>query len=187
MLHSPSRLAAWLCGGALTLCLQLPAQAQGAFTLKTPDADDNALLRQANAANTGDCGGENVSPALNWSNPPAGTKSFALIMHDPDGQKGLGVDHWVHYGIGAATLELAADASLKGKLEGMGGTNSKQLTTYSGPCPPVGENPHHYLIQIYALDLAPDALPAGLTAADLQAKIKGHILAATSLMRRYGR
>ncbi|MDE1166231.1 MAG: YbhB/YbcL family Raf kinase inhibitor-like protein [Pseudomonas sp.] len=181
------RSTALMCGTALTLCLQLPALAAGAFTLKTPDGEDNSLLRETNAANTGDCGGENVSPALSWSNAPAGTQSFALIMHDPDGQKGLGVNHWVHYGINASTHQLAADASLKGKIEGLGGTNSKQLTTYSGPCPPVGENPHHYVIQIYALDLAPDALPAALTREALQAKIKGHILANTSVVRRYGR
>ena len=78
-------------------------------------------------------------------------------------------------------------ADLKGKIEGVGGSNSKGLATYSGPCPPVGENPHHYVIQIYALDLAADALPAGLTRDDLLAKIKGHILANTSVVRRYGR
>ncbi|WP_416423601.1 YbhB/YbcL family Raf kinase inhibitor-like protein [Pseudomonas sp. App30] len=173
---------------ALAACLCLPLLAQAApFTLRTPDGDDNALLRQANAGNTGDCGGENVSPALSWSNAPQGTQSFAVTIHDPDGQKGLGVDHWVHYGIKASTHEVGADASLKGKIEGVGGSNSKGLATYSGPCPPVGENPHHYVIQIYALDLAADALPAGLTRDDLLARIKGHILANTSVVRRYSR
>ncbi|WP_277964217.1 YbhB/YbcL family Raf kinase inhibitor-like protein [Pseudomonas sp. RIT-To-2] len=165
----------------LALCLSLPllAQAQPAFTLTTPDGADNALLSRANAANTGDCGGDNVAPALSWSNAPAGTRSFAVVLHDPDGQKGLGVDHWVHYGI--------TGHGLKGGADGVGGTNSKGLTTYSGPCPPVGENPHHYVIQVYALDLAPDALPAGLTREALLGQIKGHILGNTSVVRRYGR
>lgn len=94
-------------------------------------------------------------------------------MHDPDGQKGLGVDHWIHYGIKPTTHQIAAGVGAKSALEGVGGTNSKGNTHYMGPCPPVGDSAHHYIIQIYALDLAPDALPAGLTRAELMEKIKG--------------
>ena len=102
-------------------------------------------------------------------------------MHDPDGQKGQGVDHWVHYGIKATTHQIAAGVGAKSALEGVGGTNSKGTTGYVGPCPPVGDSSHHYIIQLYALDLAPEALPAGLTRAQLLEKIKGHVLKNSSV------
>lgn len=176
-----------LAASALALCLQLPIEAQERFTLTTPGAPDNALFSQANASDASDCGGQNVSPALSWSDGAKGTASYAIVMHDPDGQKGLGVDHWVHYGIAATTRVIASGASDQPTLEGLGGTNSKNTTTYAGPCPPVGDSAHHYVIQIYALDLAPDALPAGLTRAQLMEKIKGHVLRNSSVVRRYQR
>jgi Raf kinase inhibitor-like YbhB/YbcL family protein len=145
------------------------------------------LFTTASASDASGCGGQNVSPALSWTPGPEGTLSYAIVMHDPDGQKGQGVDHWVHYGIKAGIHHIPAGVGAKSALEGVGGANSKNTTSYVGPCPPVGDSAHHYLIQLYALDLAPDALPAGLTRAQLLEKIKGHVLKNSSVVRRYQR
>ncbi|VVQ17620.1 hypothetical protein PS938_04449 [Pseudomonas fluorescens] len=177
----------WLAALAVALCVQFPAQAQERFTLNIPGVSDDRLFTSAAASDSAGCGGHNISPALNWSAGPAATQSYAIVMHDPDGQKGQGIDQWVHYGIKAGIHQIPAGAGSKPGLEGFGGTNSKNTTGYIGPCPPVGDSAHHYIIQIYALDLAPDALPAGLTRAQLLEKIKGHVLKNSSVVRRYHR
>jgi Raf kinase inhibitor-like YbhB/YbcL family protein len=92
--------------------------------------------------------------------------------------------HWVLYGIPPATNALSEGAP---PSAGIGGTNRTGKTGYYGPCPPVGDIPHHYVVQAYALDLAPDALPAALTRDALLAALKDHVLAATSIVLRYGR
>jgi len=175
----------WLAASAVFLCLQLPVHAQERFTLNIPGVSDDRLFTTGSASDARGCGGHNISPALSWSAGPEGTQSYAIVMHDPDGAKGQGVDHWVHYGIKASTRQIPAGAGTKPTLEGVGGTNSKSTTTYVGPCPPVGDSAHHYIIQIYALDLPPDALPAGLTRAQLLEKIIGHVLKNSSVVRRY--
>jgi hypothetical protein len=93
----------WLAAVAVALCVQFPAQAQERFTLSMPGVSDNRLFTSVAASDANGCGGKNQSPALSWNAGPAGTLSYAIVMHDPDGQKGLGVDHWIHYGIKAAT------------------------------------------------------------------------------------
>jgi Raf kinase inhibitor-like YbhB/YbcL family protein len=174
---------AWLLGGLLVLCLPLAAQTQNRFSLDMPDAEDNSFFSPDNTSI--DCKGKNISPALYWQFVPKGTQSFALVLHDPDGQKGLGVDHWLRYGLPAALDHIATGGGNEPKLEGVGGKNSHGSLDYVGPCPPVGDTAHHYVIQLYALDLAPDALEPGLTREELLSKIKGHILGVSSVVRRY--
>jgi Raf kinase inhibitor-like YbhB/YbcL family protein len=178
-----------LCGGLYAVLMlnaagTRAATAADAFQLASPDFADGATLDSSHAASAQTCGGKNVSPALQWRNVPAGTKSFAVTIFDPDGAKGLGVVHWVLYGIPAATTSLGAGGQPAGSV---GGTNRTGKSGYYGPCPPVGEIPHHYVAQVYALDLAPDALRADLTRDALLAAMKDHVLAATSIVLRYGR
>ena len=177
----------WLAAVAVALCAQFPAQAQERFTLSIPGVSDNRLFTSAEASDASGCGGKNQSPALSWNAGPPGTLSYAIVMHDPDGQKGQGVDHWIRYGIKATTRQIPAGVGAKSAFEGVGGTNIKGTTSYIGPCPPIGDSSHHYIIQLYALDLAPDALPAGLTRAQLMEQIKGHVLKNSSVVRRYHR
>lgn len=161
------------------------ANAAEAFTLTSPGLADGATLESAHAASANNCGGGNVSPALQWHNSPTGTKSYAVTIFDPDGAKGLGIVHWVLYGIAPSVTSLGSGAAPPSGS--VGGTNRTGGTGYYGPCPPVGEVPHHYVVQVYALDLAPDALPAGLTRDALLAAMKDHVIAATSTVLRYGR
>ncbi|MBV8628836.1 MAG: YbhB/YbcL family Raf kinase inhibitor-like protein [Paraburkholderia sp.] len=160
------------------------AAAPDAFQLTSPGLADGATLDSRHAADTQNCGGKNISPALEWHNVPAGTKSFAVTIYDPDGAKGLGVVHWLLYGIPPSTISLNEGAIPAGSILG---TNVTGHTDYHGPCPPVGDIAHHYLVQVYALDLTPDALPAGLTRDAVQGALKGHVLAAASIVLRYGR
>ena len=86
--------------------LSVTAIADERFTLSSPSLTDNATLDSRHAASAQDCGGKNVSIPLAWSNAPSETKSFAVTIFDPDGARGLGIVHWVLYGIPAATTAL---------------------------------------------------------------------------------
>lgn len=169
---------------ALT-CATVQAGAADAFVVVSPGMADGGTLDSSHAASANNCGGGNVSPPLQWRNAPAGTKSYAVTLFDPDGAKGLGLVHWVLYGVAPSITSLDAGGSQPpGSLEGR---NLSGNTGYRGPCPTVGDNPHHYILQVYALDLPPDALPPGLARDALFAAIKDHVIAATSTVLRYGR
>jgi Raf kinase inhibitor-like YbhB/YbcL family protein len=178
--------------GALLLSCSLSAQAAPPFTLTAKGLLDNGSLSRANAASGKDatgamCGGENISPELWFGHPPAGTKSYAVTVYDPDGAMGLGIVHWVLYGIPATTRTLPRGIGAKGPEGSTPGTNRTDGPGYYGPCPPMGDKPHHYIFQAYALDIEPGALQAGLKRDELIEQMRGHVLASSSVMLRYGR
>jgi hypothetical protein len=161
------------------------------FTLTSPAFNDDATLPLKYAGGVlcgSDSRGGNISPPLAWSNAPAGTKSFAVLMIDPDGRRGLGSVHWVAYGIPAARTELKeGDGGTPGAADIVEGKNSRGSIGYTGPCGPPVDGPHHYVIDVIALDLAPDALPSGLDRDALLQKIDGHSIGPASLVARYRR
>jgi Raf kinase inhibitor-like YbhB/YbcL family protein len=116
------------------------------------------------------CVGENVSPQLSWSNAPEGTKSFALLMEDPEGRGGAGVHHWVAYGIPASVTSFAEGEVSKPSEKYVGGKSTQGVGNYSGPCTPPG-TPHHYTFVVIATDLDPKELPPGLTREEFLAKL----------------
>jgi Raf kinase inhibitor-like YbhB/YbcL family protein len=124
------------------------------------------------------CIGRNISPDLAWSNVPEHTKSFALIVDDPDAPMGTWV-HWVLFNISAATTGLPEDAGASLPTGGVLGKNSSGSAKYSGPCPPSGT--HRYFFKLYALDTTL-SLSEGVTKADLLKAMEGHILAQGELM-----
>jgi Raf kinase inhibitor-like YbhB/YbcL family protein len=113
------------------------------------------------------CDGSDAAPQLALSNPPDGTRSFALIMDDPDAPKGT-FTHWLAYDIPAARRDLAV-------TEGKTLRNSFGRSGYGGPCPPPGHGPHHYVFTVYAVDV-PSLSLNGNTRADLEAVLKTHTL-----------
>jgi Raf kinase inhibitor-like YbhB/YbcL family protein len=126
------------------------------------------------------CGGSNVSPQLQWSGAPKGTKSFALIVHDPDAPHPGGWYHWIFYNVPAATASLSEQGTMpSAKL----GKNDFGDTAYDGPCPPPGKV-HHYNFTLYALDEAHVGGDA-LTGPQLERAIAGHVLAKTTLTGLY--
>ena len=117
------------------------ASAAEPFTLTSPAFKDGTPLQKKNSNNTpgnANCVGENVSPPLSWSNPPAGTKSFALTMVDPEGRGGTGVIHWIAYGIPASVTGFAEGEASKPSDKYVGGKGTAGASTYMGPCTPPG-------------------------------------------------
>lgn len=122
------------------------------------------------------CDGDNLSPALSWSDLPENTHSMALIVDDPDAPVGTFV-HWVLYNIPINLSELREGVTKTKHVSGIGsqGINDFHRTGYDGPCPPRGSD-HHYYFTLYALS-SPPTLAPGLSAAGLRKAIKGKILA----------
>jgi len=131
------------------------------------------------------CDGDDVSPPLEWTDPPAGTQSFALICDDPDAPVGTWV-HWVVYDLPAETRGLPeavpADADLPGG--GRSGENSWRRLGYGGPCPPSGT--HRYFFKLYALDTVL-GLDAGAGKKQVLKAMEGHVLAQAEVMGTYSR
>lgn len=132
------------------------------------------------------CDGRNISPELSWSNAPAGTKSFALIVHDPDAPIEGGYTHWLVFNIPASVHHLPENIPNQDKLPGGGfqGKNDGGRYGYAGPCPPSGT--HRYYFRLYALDSELDS-QAGASKTRLEKAIEGHVLAKAELLGRYKR
>ena len=131
------------------------------------------------------CDGKDISPPLSWSEPPADTKSLALICDDPDAPGKTWV-HWVVYNLPLSTRFLS-EAVPEGKKiadGGLQGINDFKKLSYGGPCPPGGT--HRYFFKIYALDQILDLEP-GATKTELEVAMKGHILDRGELMGYYSR
>ena len=158
-------------GFALNLDLQLTSSAF---------ANDGAIPRK----HTGE--GEDVSPALSWSGAPAGTKSFAVICHDPDAplvsaNGTYGFVHWVHYNIPADVTSLP-----EGCKQHTDGPTTFGKSAYGGPMPPEGHGQHKYYFWILALDCEPN-LDEGLDMWQLLARVEPHTLAMNRLVGTYQR
>ncbi|MBN1308290.1 MAG: YbhB/YbcL family Raf kinase inhibitor-like protein [Chitinispirillaceae bacterium] len=131
------------------------------------------------------CDDINISPPLQWSDAPAGAKSFALICDDPDAPMGTWV-HWVAYNIPPKVNELPEkvpvdDTLSDGTLQGI---NDFRKTGYGGPCPPGGT--HRYFFRLYALDTQL-SVEKGVTKSKLVKAMEGHVLAETQVMGKYKR
>jgi Raf kinase inhibitor-like YbhB/YbcL family protein len=145
------------------------------FTLSSPDFADGADIPLRHT-----CDGGDVAPRLTWKGLPAGTRSLALIMDDPDAPRGT-FTHWVVCDIPADAAELGEGSTL-----GSQGRNSFGRSGYGGPCPPPGDDPHRYRFTLYALDLPALALQNG-TREELDTKMETHVLATARLVGRYQR
>lgn len=132
------------------------------------------------------CDGPDVSPALGWTDPPAGTKEFALITDDPDAPGGTWV-HWVLYGMPPTLRKLSEGLPATDTVADIGrqGVNDFRRVGYRGPCPPRGPA-HRYFFRLYALD-AQITLPPRKVKVDLLKAIEGHVLGRAELLGRYQR
>ncbi len=166
------------------LCGAQETRAQAVFTLTSPSFKDGERLAVKNAGNNKsnpNCVGENVSPALNWTNPPEGTKSYALLMFDPEGRPPGGVSHWVAYGIPASVAGFAEGEVSKPSEKYVGGQSLMKLPHYFGPCTPPGP-PHHYTFTLMATELEPNALQPGLTRDEAMKALEGKVKQATGII-----
>ena len=122
------------------------------------------------------CKGADLSPALQWSGAPQHAASSALVMDDPDAPAGTWV-HWVLWNLPPASNSLHEGLPQREQLDdgSRQGRNSFGKVGYNGPCPPAGQT-HRYFFRLYALDSKLD-LSSGATRSDLDAAMKGHVLA----------
>jgi Raf kinase inhibitor-like YbhB/YbcL family protein len=175
----PSLLTVLLCG-------RLAAQT---FTVTSTSVGGQATEEQV--FNSFGCTGKNISPQLSWSNAPAGTKSFAITMFDPDAPTGSGWWHWVVFDIPAGTQSIPPGAG-SGGTPGLPEGSIQSLTDfgtagYGGPCPPQGHGLHQYMITVYALNTDKLGLDAKAGAPVVGYTINSHVLAKAGLVFYYGR
>ena len=127
------------------------------------------------------CDGANKSPALHWGDPPAGAKSFALVIDDPDAPSGT-FRHWGAYDIPASARSIAP-----GQRVGIEVSNDFGKPGYGGPCPPRGHGVHHYHFKLFALDVDRLSLGPGSKVADVEKEASKHALAQGELIGTYER
>jgi len=176
-------------GAALAVTLLLPSVWAGApepamsLTLTTPAFEAGGAIPKRHT-----CDGEDLSPELRWTEPPAGTKTLALVVNDPDAPVGDWV-HWVVYDLPPSLRGLpsgiARDGALADPKGARQGINDFGRIGWGGPCPPPGK-PHRYYFRIYALDV-PAGLAPGATRSELERAMKGHVLAQAEMHGTYAR
>ena len=133
------------------------------------------------------CEGQDISPPLAWSGAPKGTKSFVLIVDDPDAPDPraprMNWVHWVVYNMGPSTTGLAEDGATEGLPQSaQHGLNDWNRAGYGGPCPPIGR--HRYFHKLYALDTVLPRSPK-MTKGDVESAMEGHVLAKAVLLGAY--
>ncbi len=197
-------VSATLALGALVLTGASALAQQAAFSLSSPDLSGGTFDNKF-VLNGFGCKGENLSPALEWRHVPAGTKSLALQVYDPDAPTGSGFWHWAVYNIPPTTTSLARGAGNDaGRLPaGAFGGNTDFMDTgatgangnYGGPCPPQGDKPHRYIFTLYALAVdkvevaggVPKTGSAGLYGFVLNKGVGAALLGKASFTATYGR
>lgn len=158
------------------------------FTVTSPDYTVKQPIADMFVFKGFGCEGENVSPTLSWSGAPEETKSYAVTIYDPDAPTGSGWWHWIVYNIPADVTELAMGANSTGLPEGVKqGRNDYGQNAYGGPCPPVGDKPHRYIVTIHALNVESLDIAADAPAAQIGFNLHSHGIAKAELTAKYGR
>jgi Raf kinase inhibitor-like YbhB/YbcL family protein len=150
-----------------------------AFTLTSPHFADGASIPIPYT-----CDGDNRSPSLAWSGVPQGTRSFVLLVEDPDAPAGT-FTHWVLYDLGADFRELTENISHA--RPALSGRNSFRKVGYGGPCPPPADGPHRYRFVLHAIDIESLGLPKGADRDDVETRMAGHVLGTAVLVGSYRR
>lgn len=160
------------------------------FTLSSPDLAAGAAADPRFEFNGFGCSGQNQSPVLQWSGAPAGTKSFALTVYDPDAPTGSGWWHWFVLDIAADTTQLAANAGARGGAQLPKGArhvrNDYGLSEFGGFCPP-GDKPHRYIFTLHALSVEKLEIPDDATCALAGFMVNANTIAKAGFTSTYGR
>ena len=157
----------------------------GNFSLQVDATDATGHIAQKHTFNGFGCTGKNLAPAMHWLGVPAGTRSFAITVYDPDAPTGSGWWHWVVINLPVSTHSLPEGGALPSGARGV--HNDFGTTTWGGPCPPVGDKPHHYVFTVYALDVPQLDVPENATAALAGFMVHGHVLGKAQQTLTYGR
>lgn len=161
------------------------------FTLTSRDLRDGHVIPEKHVYAGFGCSGGNLSPQLSWKGFPANTKSFAVLVFDPDAPTASGWWHWVAYNLPASTTSLPQGAGDPAKALMPAGTVQGRTDFgtpgYGGPCPPPKDRPHAYYFVVVALSVEKLDLPPNATAAMVSFNIRANALAAAQLLARYSR
>ncbi len=161
------------------------------FTLSSPTISPDTRLSEEHVFNGFGCTGQNVSPALQWTGAPPGTRSFALTLYDPDAPTGSGWWHWVVYNIPADITALPQGAGdVTGDLLPHGATQGRTdfgSAGFGGACPPAGDAPHRYVFTIHALSVETIEVPTDASAAFIGFMIHSHRIGKATLTATYSR
>ncbi len=161
------------------------------FQLSSPDIKAGTLIDKKFEFNGFGCSGENKSPALQWSGAPAGTKSFAVTVYDPDAPTGSGWWHWSVINLPADVSSLESDAGAAGGANLPKGASHIRIdygvAAWGGMCPPPGDKPHRYVFTVHALKTDKLEIPADATAALTGYMINANALGKASFTATYGR
>ncbi|MDB5945860.1 MAG: YbhB/YbcL family Raf kinase inhibitor-like protein [Ramlibacter sp.] len=161
------------------------------FTLSSPDIPAGGSIDSRFEFDGFGCSGENRSPALTWSGQPAGTKSFAVTVYDPDAPSGSGWWHWFIIDIPAGVTGLKADAGAVGGANLPKGARHVRIdygvAGFGGVCPPEGDPPHRYVFTVHALGVEKLEIPGDATAALAGFMVNGNSIGKASFEAKYGR
>ena len=161
------------------------------FQLSSPDIKAGSSIDRKFEFDGFGCSGENKSPVLQWSGAPAGTKSFAVTVYDPDAPTGSGWWHWSVINLPADVTSLPADAGAAGGAKLPKGASHIRIdygvAAWGGMCPPAGDKPHRYIFTVHALKTDKLELPADATAALAGYMINANALGKASFTATYGR
>ena len=175
----------------LALLLAAPLAQAAGFRLSSPEIPANGMIPPSFEFNGFGCSGENKSPALQWEGAPAGTKSFAVTVYDPDAPTGSGWWHWMVINIPAQVSALPGNAgALNSSTLPAGAVQSRidfGVAAWGGVCPPKGDKPHRYTFTVHALKVEKLELPADATAALTGYMNNANSLGKASFTARYGR
>ncbi len=173
----------------ILLQLSLVAVYADGFSLSSPDI--NGQLSKAHVFNGFGCQGENISPKLDWTNAPKGTKSFAVTVYDPDAPTGSGWWHWLIFDIPQDSSSLARNTGrVKNSIAPEGSIQSRTSfgqTGYGGACPPEGDTAHQYIFTVYALKVKQLGLDSDAPPAMVGFYLNSNQLAKASVIAYYAR
>ena len=176
---------------AAFLAATLGSAAAADFQLTSSDIGPDKPLAQDFVFSGFGCTGGNQSPALSWSGAPQGTKSYAVALFDPDAMQGRGFWHWLMVNIPASTTSLNRDAGKNDGSKLPSGAaqikNGFRVVGYSGSCPPPADEPHGYVMSVYALKVATLDVPADSSSSSMLAAIEANSLGKASLTYHFGR
>lgn len=162
------------------IAVALSASTAIAFEISSSSVSDGKWDKKFFADKIAGCDGGNVSPTLSWKDPPAGTKSFALTLYDPDAPTGSGWWHWQVWNIPATATGFEEGKVPAGVVEGKGDIGRPG---YLGACPPSGTGVHHYTFTLYAMNVDKlDLDPLGASGAYVGYNLNGNAIGKTTVV-----
>jgi Raf kinase inhibitor-like YbhB/YbcL family protein len=158
------------------------------FTVSSPDLQEGHFMAKEHEFDGFGCNGKNISPELNWQHAPAGTKSFAVTVFDPDAPTSSGFWHWLVTDIPADAKGLARGAGIGSLPPGCRRfTNDYGSKDFGGACPPEGHGMHRYQFTVWALPDDALGVPDGSSAAVVSFMLNANVLAKATLTTTYAR